>query len=78
MHPWELPDDDWGMVKLTPQQQEKFITRVPKMFKPSSGAWGRQGCTGVHLAVASDAVVRLALAAAAGNISPGKPKRKNR
>ena len=70
------PNDEWGMVKLTPEQQEKFIKRTPKMFKPASGAWGRQGCTSVHLESASVAVVRLALAAAAGNVSAGKAKRK--
>jgi hypothetical protein len=70
------PSDEWGMVKLTPEQQAKFLARAPKMFQPASGAWGRQGCTRVHLESASVAVVRLALAAAAGNVPASKPKRK--
>lgn len=70
------PSDEWGMVKLTPEQQAKFLKRTPKMFKPASGAWGRQGYTSVHLESANVAVVRLALAAAAGNVMVGKPKRK--
>lgn len=72
------PSDEWGMVKLTPEQQAKFLKRAGKMFKPASGAWGRQGCTSVHLESASAAVVRLALAAASGNIPARKAKRNQR
>ncbi len=39
-----VPDKNWGMVKLTPEQQRRFIGKVPKVFKPCSGAWGRGGC----------------------------------
>ena len=53
-----------------------LLKRAPKVFKPAIGTWGRQGCTSVLLESASVAVVRLALAAAAGNITTGKPKRK--
>ena len=70
------PSDEWGMVKLTPEGQDKFLKRAPRMFQPASGAWGRQGCTSVHLESASIAIVRQALAAAAGVVVSGKPKRK--
>jgi hypothetical protein len=70
------PSDEWGMVKLTPEQQDKFVKRAPKMFKPCIGAWGRQGYTNVHLASASAAVVRLAVAAAVENMAASKSKRK--
>jgi hypothetical protein len=43
------PDHQWGMVKLTPDQQEKFVRENPATFVPESGVWGRQGCTGVRL-----------------------------
>ena len=33
----------------------------PKMFEPSSGAWGRQGCTDVLLAAADRATIRGAM-----------------
>ena len=33
------PDDDWGMVKLTPAQQRAFLKQAPRMFKPCNGAW---------------------------------------
>jgi hypothetical protein len=70
------PGEDWGMVKLTPDQQGKFIRKAPKMFKPASGAWGRQGCTSVLLEVARGPVVRSALTAAAGNLTSAAAKRK--
>lgn len=38
-----IPDENWGMVKLTLEQQRKFIRKAPKILKPSSGTWGRQG-----------------------------------
>ncbi len=38
------PDENWGMVKLTPEQQRGFIEKAPEVFRPCSGAWGRAGC----------------------------------
>jgi hypothetical protein len=70
------PDDDWGMVKLTPAQQSIFIKKAPKMFKPCSGAWGRSGCTNVHLEVANKTVLRSAIEAAAENMRVHAPKPK--
>jgi len=42
-------DMKWGMVKLTPEQQERFVADAPDAFKPENGAWGLQGCTAVRL-----------------------------
>ena len=42
-------DQQWGMVKLTPEQQQEFVRRDPVAFVPEKGAWGRQGCTAVRL-----------------------------
>ena len=44
------PDPNWGMVKLTPEQQRGFIEKAPEVFRPCSGAWGRAGATNVYLA----------------------------
>ena len=38
-------DQQFGMVKLTPDQQQQFVREHPDTFAPESGAWGRQGCT---------------------------------
>ena len=43
------PDGRWGMVKLTPDQQQELMSTNPGTFVPASGAWGRQGCTSVRL-----------------------------
>jgi hypothetical protein len=64
------PDEDWGMVKLTAEQQASFIRTEPNVYKPSSGAWGRNGCTIVSLDHADEASVRQALIAAWRNTAP--------
>jgi hypothetical protein len=63
-----VPDESWGMVKLTPEQQRAFIKKAPEVFKPCSGAWGQQGSTNVYLPSAKASVVRAALDAAAKNV----------
>jgi len=64
-----VPDENWGMVKLTPEQQREFIKNAPEIFKPCSGAWGRQGATNVYLTAARARMVRAALDVAAKNVS---------
>jgi hypothetical protein len=63
-----VPDESRGMVKLTPEQQRTFIKKTPKVFKPCSGAWGRQGATNVYLAAAKANIVRATLDTAAKNV----------
>ena len=62
-------DNAQGMIKLTPEQQERFIREQPAMFHPASGAWGRQGCTMVTFAVAKDDVVGEAMTLAWQNLA---------
>ena len=38
-----------GMVKLTPEQQQRFTRDNPASFAPENGAWGRAGSTRVQL-----------------------------
>ena len=42
-------DNQHGMVKLTPEDQQRFVEAHPKTFAPENGAWGRQGYTRVRL-----------------------------
>jgi hypothetical protein len=42
-------DDQFGMVGLTPDQQQTFVERDPASFAPENGAWGRGGSTRVRL-----------------------------
>ena len=55
------PDKAWGMVKLTPEDQEVLVAAEPALFVPVKGAWGRQGCTNVRLEAASDATLHSAI-----------------
>ena len=70
-----VPDKSWGMVKLTAQQQRTFVEKAPEVFKPCTGAWGRQGCTNVYLPSAKTSMVRAALDAAVKNLASGKQKK---
>jgi hypothetical protein len=70
-----VPDENWGMVKLTPEQQRTFIRKAPEVFKPCSGAWGRQGATNVYLPAAKARIVCAALDAAAKNVASSRTKR---
>ena len=64
------PDGSWGMVKLTPDQQEPLVLADPATFAPASGAWGRRGATIVQLRRAPRSVVRDALRDAWRNTAP--------
>ena len=62
------PDENWGMVKLTPEQQGSFVARAPQTFRPCKGAWGERGATNVRLDAAKVTMVQAALDAAWRNI----------
>jgi hypothetical protein len=64
------PNEDSAMVKLSPDDQEKFVGSKPDVFEPVKGAWGRQGSTIVHLPAATIDIVREALTAAWRNTAP--------
>ncbi|MCU1239332.1 MAG: MmcQ/YjbR family DNA-binding protein [Candidatus Acidoferrum typicum] len=64
------PDAKWGMVKLTPEQQEEFVRAEPEVFVPVKGGWGRGGATNVRLRVATSRQLRPAMAAAWCNAAP--------
>src|SRR5262249_52904168 len=64
------PDENWGMVRLTPDQQTLIVRTEPAVFQAIKGGWGRRGATGVHLALATEPSVRQALIAAWRNTAP--------
>ncbi len=67
-------DSIWGTVMITPEEQRALIRMKGKSFVPSAGAWGRSGCTNVHLATAEEGTVRGALIMAWEN-ALAKPSR---
>ena len=66
------PKEGWGMVILTPDQQEGFVAGAPAVFVPVKGGWGRRGCTHVILGKASRRALTTAVAVAWRNAAPRK------
>ena len=64
------PDEEWAMVKLTPEQQASFVRAEPGVFAPVKGGWGRRGATNVRIDGADEAILRHALVAAWRNVAP--------
>ncbi len=66
------PNEDWGMVKLPPEEQARLMQLEPDVFKPASGAWGRAGSTIIQLAGADKTTIGEALTVAWRNTAPKK------
>ena len=71
------PDKNWGMVKLTPEQQAVVVEAEPEIFRPVPGGWGKSGSTNVRLTKADQVTLRSALTMARDNIA-AKPAKKAR
>jgi YjbR len=69
-------DNRTGMVKLTPEQQEKLMKENPATFTPENGAWGRAGCTQIRLHAVDEETVGGALTLAYQNALSSPAKRK--
>ncbi|HVZ93494.1 MAG TPA: MmcQ/YjbR family DNA-binding protein [Phycisphaerales bacterium] len=63
-------DEEWGMVKLSPGEQARFMKLNPGAFVPASGAWGRAGATMVLLGEIDQRTLRNAVIAAWRNTAP--------
>src|ERR1043166_7418256 len=64
------PNNNSAVVKLTPEQQKRFVRRALNVFQPVTGAWGRRGYTQVNLPAAKIDNVRKALVLAWRNTAP--------
>lgn len=64
------PEEIWGMVKLTPEQQAALVRTKPRIFEAINGAWGRGGATKVWFGEAAESTIRRALVAAWRNTAP--------
>jgi hypothetical protein len=65
-------EETFGVVMLTPAQQQTFLAENPEMFSPAAGAWGRSGSTHVHLDVANEDTVGEAVTLAWQNSATTK------
>jgi hypothetical protein len=70
-------DLKWGMVNLTPDQQERVIGEAPGSFVPEKGAWGLQGCTAVQLEVVHEEALGEAMTLAWQNANEKGAARRN-
>ncbi len=66
------PKEDWGMAKLTPDQQQEYL-KLSSVFAPAAGKWGEGGATIITLANADRDQVYAAVEDAWRNIA-GKRK----
>lgn len=64
------PDEGWGMVRLTPEQQAHVMAVEPGAFSPAPGAWGQKGYTRVRLAAVERGTLECALVMAWLNVAP--------
>ena len=72
------PSEEWGMVKLTPDQQNAFLEANDGTFQPCTGAWGRQGYTNIKLAAVKTQVARSAITLAFENVTASIPAKRKR
>jgi hypothetical protein len=64
------PEEEFGMAKLTPEQQATFVDSEPEAFEPIKGGWGLKGATKVNLEAAREPTVLQALTLAWRNTAP--------
>jgi hypothetical protein len=69
------PDQQTGMVKLTPEQQEVLVREHPSAFAPENGAWGRQGCTAVRIGAVENELLGEAITLAWRNLAAAPVRR---
>jgi hypothetical protein len=69
------PDNTYGVVMLTPEQQRSFVREQPGVFEPVAGAWGAQGSTQVRLNAIDEEALGEALTVAWRNAVEKGPTR---
>ena len=63
------PDEAWGTLILSPEQQTMLVDAEPEIFRPVPGGWGKQGSTNVRLAKADAKTLKIALGMAHQNLA---------
>ncbi len=58
------PDESWGVVMLSPAEQETLVRANPAVVTPVKGAWGKRGSTQVRLESIDETTLRSAIVAA--------------
>jgi hypothetical protein len=58
------PNQEYGVIMLSPAQQKKWVRAKPDAFAPAQGAWGRGDNTRARLAALDESTLREAINAA--------------
>jgi hypothetical protein len=66
-----------GVLKLTLEQQQAFLTDQPNIFSPVQGGWGRMGMTYIHLKQADESIMAGALKTAYQNVYAKQSQKKS-
>jgi hypothetical protein len=69
-------DRGLGVLKLTVEQQQSFITEMPAIFSPVQGGWGRMGMTFVDLRHVDEPILQGALSTAYNNVRAKQENKK--
>lgn len=64
------PDQNHGVLILTPEEQQLAVRGDPEVFAPAKGAWGRRGSTVIVLARAKSATLRARMKVAWRKAAP--------
>ncbi len=55
------PSVEWGVVNISPEEQDSLVQSDPDVFRPVKGAWGKKGSTNVLLDKVDDSALEMAL-----------------
>lgn len=64
------PDAAWGMVSLTPADQQALVKDDPAVFVPVKGKWGERGATQVRLKAVDRPTLERAMRLAWQRVAP--------
>jgi hypothetical protein len=67
----------YGVLKLTLDQQNAFVTDQRRIFSPVQGGWGRMGMTYIHLNEADESIMAGALKTAYLNLQAKQSQKKS-
>lgn len=59
-----LEKEGYGVLLLSPEEQEGMVQDAPEIFSPVPGGWGRKGSTRVSLQHVAPGILEAALRAA--------------
>jgi hypothetical protein len=65
-------EEGYGVLSLTPEEQEGMVEDAPEVFSPVPGGWGAHGATRVRLAKVKPDILEGALRAAWKRRAPKK------